>query len=101
MPTGVLFHRVQTPEPMAIEPMLMRGSGQEVSVSPSSFPCIFGRGLYCFIIPKLYQAWRVFHPMVCKYHIASNREIGKNLALTLLCRPDKLPKLTEKTGYIV
>lgn len=68
---------------------------------PLSSLCILGRELYCFVIPSLYQAWIVLHPMLCKYQITSNKEIGKNLALTLLCRPDKLPTLTEKTGHIV
>jgi len=38
VPTAILLHRVQTPEPMAVEPVLMRDNGLEVSVSPHPPP---------------------------------------------------------------
>lgn len=75
------FHRKRTSEPMAIEPMFMRRNyGQEVYSFPHSAPVFLeGNILCCFTLSSLYQAWTVFHPLLCKYRITSNRENWEKL----------------------
>lgn len=66
---------------MAIEPMFMRRNyGQEVYSFPHSAPVFLeGNILCCFTLSSLYQAWTVFHPLLCKYRITSNRENWEKL----------------------
>lgn len=97
----LLFTEKKTSEPMAIEPMLVRrDNGQEVSLFPFlpqySWKAMFYVALH---FPVCIKHWLT----QCYANIRSQavEKIGKNFTLTLLCRPEKLPKLTEETGHIV
>lgn len=86
---------------MAVEPMLMRRDKRflhSLIVSQYSWKAMFYVALHS---PVCIMHGEGFILSYANIRSQAIEKIGKNFTLTLLCRPDKLPKLTEETGHIV